>query len=259
VAESVLVEAAVESAEGAVAAERAGARRIELCANLSEGGTTPSAGTIAATLARVKVPVVVMIRPRGGDFLYSDVELDVMRRDIASVRSLGAHGIVLGALTRDGAVDVERTRSFVEVASPLPATFHRAFDVAADLDDALERLIECRVMRVLTSGGAPRAADGIDRLAALVRRADGRITVMPGGGITAANVGSILAAIGVREIHVGGMAPVASAMRFRRAGISFARAPLADEYMLSVFDEARLRGVIEAASTSRAGKNNTRL
>ena len=242
----ILVEAAVESVDGAIVAERAGAQRIELCANLTEGGTTPSAGSIGAALARVKAPIFVMIRPRAGDFLYTGVEMDVMTRDIATARSLGAHGIVLGVLTRDGMVDIERTRALVEAARPLPVTFHRAFDLTIDLDEALESVIACGVARVLTSGGTPRAADGIERLAALARRAGDRISVMPGGGISAANAVRIIEETGAREIHVGGTIPVASEMRFRHPHISFARPPLPDEYTLTVADEARLRGVIEA-------------
>ena len=246
----VLVEAAVESVAGAIVAERAGAQRIELCANLTDGGTTPSGGTIAAAVARVKAPVFVMIRPRGGDFLYTSVELDVMTRDIATARSLGAHGIVLGVLTRDGTVDVERTRALVEAARPLPVTFHRAFDLTIDLGEALESVIACGIARVLTSGGAPRAADGIERLAALVRRGGARITVMPGGGISATNAVTIIQKSGSREIHVGGTIPVASEMRFRRPEVSFARPPMPDEYTLTIADEGRLRGVIEAVSAS---------
>ena len=243
---AILIEAAVESAEGAMVAERAGAQRIELCANLTDGGTTPSAGTIGTTLARVKAPVFVMIRPRGGDFLYTGVELDVMTRDIATARSLGAHGIVLGVLTRDGTVDVEHTSALVEAARPLPVTFHRAFDLTIDLGEALERLITCGVARVLSSGGAPRAADGIEQLAALVRRAGDRISVMPGGGISALNAATIIGETGAREIHVGGTIPVASEMRFRRPEVSFARPPLPDEYTRTIADEGRLRGVIAA-------------
>ena len=245
---SVLIEAAVESAEAAIAAERAGAQRIELCANLTEGGTTPSAGTIGVALSRVGVPVFVMIRPRGGDFLYSPMELAVMMRDIATARTLGAHGVVVGALTADGAVDVERMRAFVEAARPLPVTFHRAFDLASDLGAALEALAASGVRRVLTSGGAPRAADGITRIASLVERAGDRISVMPGGGINAANALQILAETGAREIHVGGTKPIASGMQFRRAEISFARTPLPDEYTLTTIDADRLRGVVAAIS-----------
>ena len=244
----VLIEAAVESAEAAIAAERAGAHRIELCANLTEGGTTPSAGTIGAALSRVGVPVFVMIRPRGGDFLYSPMERAVMMRDIATARTLGAHGVVLGVLTADGGVDVEGTRALVEAARPLPVTFHRAFDLASDLGASLDALIASGVRRVLTSGGAPRAADGIARIASLVTRAGDRLTVMPGGGISAANALQILAETGAREIHVGGTKPVASGMRFRRPEISFARPPLPDEYTLTTIDDDRLRKVVAAVS-----------
>jgi copper homeostasis protein len=255
VARPILVEAAVDSAEAAVAAERAGAHRIELCANLGEGGTTPSAGTIGAALARVKVPIFVMIRPRAGDFLYTAIELDVMLRDIAAARSAGAHGIVTGVLAADGRVDIERTRELVEAAGPLPVTFHRAIDLTADLDEALDALIDAGVTRVLTSGGVPRAGDGIRRIASLVRRASGRIIVMPGGGISAGNAGQIVRDTGAREIHVGGTIAVPSAMRFRQPELSFARPPLPDEYTLTALDEGRLRGVIAAvtgASTGRA-------
>lgn len=244
----ILIEAAVESAEGAIAAERGGADRIELCANLTEGGTTPSAGTIGVALARVGVPIFVMIRPRGGDFLYSSIELSVMMRDIATARTLGAHGVVLGVLAADGTVDVERTRALVEAARPLPVTFHRAFDLASSLNDALDALIESGISRVLTSGGAARAGDGIEQIASLVQRGGDRITVMPGGGISAANAGQIIGRTGVREIHVGGTKPVASAMRFRRPEISFARPPLPDEYTLTTIDDARLRSVVAAVA-----------
>ena len=242
----VLVEAAVESADAAVAVAEAGAERIELCANLTEGGTTPSLGTIGATLARVQVPVFVMIRPRGGDFLYTPIELDVMMRDIAAARSAGAHGIVIGVLRSDGTVDIPRTRALVEATRPLPVTFHRAFDLAADLGAALDALVECGVERVLTSGGASRAGDAIDTLAQLVRRSRGRISVMPGGGISAANAARIIEATGAHEIHVGGTKLIAGEMQFRRSEISFARAPLPDEYTRTAPDLERLRDVVSA-------------
>ena len=249
----VLVEAAVESAEAAITAARCGAERIELCANLSEGGTTPSAGTIELAVARAGVPVFVMIRPRGGDFLYSAVELDVMERDIAAARSAGAHGIVTGALRSDGTVDVERLRALVETARPLEVTFHRAIDLARDLGEALEALVGCGVSRVLTSGGKPRAADAIPELAALVRQAGDRIVVMPGGGINPANALRLVDETGAREIHVGGTLSAAGGMQFRRTEISFARPPLQDEYARSVIDEGRLRGVVGAVGWAPGG------
>jgi copper homeostasis protein len=246
--EPVLVEACVDSLDGALAAARAGAGRIELCAGLIEGGTTPSAGLMALAGERSSVPVFTMIRPRGGDFLYSPAELEIMLRDIAVARRAGTHGIVIGALTPDGSVDVEATRALVGAAAPLPVTFHRAFDLTRDLTAALDALIACGVQRVLTSGGARRAGEDIDMLASLVARAAGRIVVMAGGGISAETAAAIVDRTGVRELHVGGAVMVPSAMTFRRSEISFARAPMPDEYTLAVADEGRLRRVVEAIS-----------
>ena len=244
---STIVEACVDSVDAAVAAQRAGAGRVELCADLVEGGTTPSAGTIALSCERLTIPVFVMIRPRGGDFLYSAAERETMMRDIAVARQLGAQGIVLGALSADGTVDVEVTRGFVEEARPLPVTFHRAFDLTRDLADSIEALVECGVARVLTSGGARKAVEGLEVLADLADRAADRITVMAGGGIDARAAAEILGRTRVRELHVGGAQFIESAMTFRRPEITFARAPLPDEYTLAAADEARLRAVVESA------------
>ena len=169
-----------------------------------------------------------------------------MLRDIALMRVLGAHGIVIGALARDGTVDVVATRALAEAARPLPVTFHRAFDLTRDLEESLETLIDCAIERVLTSGAAPRADDGIEMLGALATRAGDRITVMAGGGVNARTAALIVERTGIRELHVGGSRLVESGMTFRRPGISFARAPLPDEYTLALADDARLRGVIEA-------------
>ena len=168
----ILVEACVDSVASAVAAERGGARRLELCDNLADAGTTPSAGMIAAVKAHVGVPVFPIVRARGGGFVYSPLEVDVMRRDIRAARQLGADGIVTGALDASGCVDQRIMLDLIEVAGELPVTFHRAFDVVPDLDAALETLIEMGVQRVLTSGGAPTAVQGADRLASLVAHAE---------------------------------------------------------------------------------------
>lgn len=242
-----LVEACVDSVPGALAAERAGAGRIELCAGLVEGGTTPSVGMLEAARARLSIPIVAMIRPRGGDFLYSDEELEVMTRDIASMRAAGADGVALGVLTRDGLVDADVLCTLVETAAPLPVTFHRAFDLAASLDAALDALVACGVARVLTSGGAPRAADGAAAIAALVQQANDRLVVMAGGGIAAPDAATLVRTTGVRELHVGGMVPVPGAMSFRREGISFSpRLRPPDEYTHYVADTDRLRAVVDA-------------
>jgi len=177
-----MLEACVDSVESALSAQAGGADRVELCDNLLEGGTTPSAGLIALCCARLRIPVHVLIRPRGGDFVYSDLDLDVMRRDIAVARQHGAQGVVFGILLPNGAIDVPRTRSLIAAARPLRVTFHRAFDFTADPDQALDDLITLGVDRLLTSGQAATALEGIGMLARLVRRAAGRIAIAAGGG-----------------------------------------------------------------------------
>jgi len=196
-----LVEAAVETLKSSLAAERAGADRIELCDNLSEGGTTPDGRLVAAIVERMRLPVFVLIRPRAGDFVYSESEFDVMIRDIELTRTMGIAGIVTGALDAYGRVDVKRTRSLVKAAGGLPVTFHRAIDSAANLAVALDDAIEAGVSRVLTSGGAPTALEGVEVIAALVLQAQQRVSIIAGGGIREHNVREVVARTGVHEVH----------------------------------------------------------
>jgi copper homeostasis protein len=196
-----LVEAAVETLDSALAAERAGADRIELCDNLSEGGTTPDGGLVAAIVKHIRLPVFALIRPRLGDFVYSESEFDVMVRDIELTRTMGIAGIVTGALDASGRVDVKRTRSLVKAAGGLPVTFHRAIDSAADLPVALDDVIEAGVSRVLTSGGAPTAREGVEAIAAMVLQARERVSIIAGGGIREHNIRDVIARTGVREVH----------------------------------------------------------
>jgi copper homeostasis protein len=199
----VLVEISVEGLERAVAAERGGASRIELCASLNLGGVTPDVELMRAVRARVKVPIFTMVRPRGGDFAYSAGEFEEMRAEIEVARSAGMDGVVFGLLLGNGSVDVERTEELVRAAAPLPVTFHRAIDESADLFVGLEDVIATGATRLLTSGGAGAAPEAVARIAELVRRARARIVVMPASGITAGNVAEIAAASGAREIHAG--------------------------------------------------------
>lgn len=237
----ILIEACADSVPSAMAAEVGGALRVELCDNLIEGGTTPSAGAIAECRVRLRIPIFVMIRPRGGDFLYSDVEYEIMRRDIAQARSLGADGVVLGLLRPDGTVDVERTRPLVDAARPLPVTFHRAIDVARDAEEALDALISMGVDRVLTSGQAPTAPEGAAVIAALARRAAGRIVVLPGCGIDETNIRRLVAQTGVSEVHVRGTSPQRSAMVHRNPRVSFRSAVDDDDRVWEVTDADRIR------------------
>jgi copper homeostasis protein len=241
---SVRVEACVDSVESALAAQEGGVSRVELCDDLVEGGTTPSAGKIEVCCERLAVPVFVIIRPRGGDFLYSDLEFEVMRRDVARAARLGAGGVVLGLLHGDGRVDLERTRALMEEARPMSVTFHRAIDVSRDADEALETLIELGVERVLTSGRAATALAGIGVIARLVQRARGRISILPGGGVNEDNVRRIVDGTGAREVHVRGTVLRPSPMLYRNPAVTFAgRTPISDE-LLEVTDAARIAEIV---------------
>jgi copper homeostasis protein len=246
----VLVEACVDAIDAAREAAQGGAGRIELCGELLQGGVTPSAGLIGAVRAKVAIPLFVLVRPRPGDFLYSNDERDVMRRDVAQARSLGADGVVVGALTSDGDVDAEVVRELIGLARPMAVTFHRAFDFARDRAAALETLIGLGVDRVLTSGGAATALEGAPLLAALVAQAKGRIGILAGGSITSANVAEVVRASGVGEVHVRAALPLESAMRHRRAEVSLSRPAPPGDYVRAVARASEVTRVVEAALSS---------
>jgi copper homeostasis protein len=250
-AESVDVEVAVESVAGARAAEAAGAKRIELCMGLLVGGLTPSAGLLRAVKASVRIPVFAMLRPRAGDFLYAKDEWDVLLADLRHARALGADGFVGGVLRADGTLDTDRLRELVAAAAPLPITCHRAFDLCADAERALEDLIALGVPRVLTSGQAPSAAAGQTRIRALVQQARGRIAVMAGAGIRDHDVATLVAATGVREVHLSAAARRPGAMTFRRPGVAMGTPSPPDEYELLVTDGAMVARVVNAVRDVR--------
>jgi len=206
-----VVEISVESVERAIAAERGGASRIELCGALEIGGVTPSVELMRETRARVTVPIFSMVRPRGGDFVYSAAEFEEMRKSTEVARAERMDGVVLGLLRSDGRVDVERTAELVRAAAPLAVTFHRAIDESAELFEALEDVIAAGAVRLLTSGGAGTAPEAVVRIAELVKRARGRIVVMPGSGVTAENVAKMARATGATEFHAGLSSVVARA------------------------------------------------
>lgn len=236
-----LIEVCVDSVESALAAQAGGADRIELCQDLCEGGLTPSAGLLSTVRARVKLPLAVMIRPRGADFCYTEAEFEVMRRDLQFAKATGADMIVLGLLTANGEVDLGRTRELVVLARPLPVTFHRAFDMARDADRALEDLIGLGVERVLTSGQERTVVEGLDTIVALMKLARGRITIVPGGGITERNLPKILAATEAKEFHVSASATQESTMTFRNPRVGMGRTFGPAEYTFTRASESRVR------------------
>lgn len=240
-----LIEVCLDSAESARAAEDGGADRVELCASLVEGGITPSAGMIAATRRQINIGLQVMIRPRGGDFCYSALEVDGMLHDIEVARDLGADGVVLGALTPDGRVDRVLTARLVAAAAPMPVTFHRAFDMTREPAAALDALIELGIERLLTSGQEASALEGLELIAELIEQAGERIAVMPGCGITPRNLDQVLAATGAREVHVVGTDSVGSPMQFRNPRCFMGTALYAPEYQRSVTTTERVRAFID--------------
>ena len=242
-----LIEVCVEGVDGLAAAQAAGADRVELCASLLEGGITPSFGTVRAALDLATIPFHVIVRPRGGDFLYSDAEYRSMLADVAALRDMGVAGVVVGCLTADGAIDEARMAGLVEAAGPLAVTCHRAFDMTRDAPEALEALIRCGVGRVLTSGQRDTASEGADLLAALVRQAGDRIVILGCGALDPANIGEVRARTGLKEMHFAALTDLPSAMRYRNPHVGMGGTDLDREYRNTVTDEALVAATIAAA------------
>ncbi len=258
-AREIIVEVCVDSLESAVAAERGGAKRVELCGSLVEGGVTPSAGLIATTRQKISIGLHVMIRPRAGDFCHTSDEFEVMRRDVLMAKQLGADGVVLGILGEDANVDIERTRSLVDLAKPLQTTYHRAFDMSADLLLSLERWPKLALTEFSPPAAQPTAIEGTATLRNLVEAARGRTIIMACGGIDHQNVQDVLEKTSVREIHVGLRTPIASPMRYRNNVISMG--PFrGSEYQRFVVLEENVAQLVRALrhSTSRSSGWPTR-
>jgi copper homeostasis protein len=239
------LEVCIDSVESAIAAERGGARRVELCSDLLEGGITPGAGLIAAVRRRVVIDLYVMIRPRGGDFCVTASEFEVMQEEIRQARKLGVNGVVLGVLDEQGRVDMERTRQLVELAAPLPVTFHRAIDMTPDISKALEDVVATGASRILTSGGAPDAARGMAEIARMVESARGRIAIMAGCGVSAETIVSLVEGTGASEFHSSARTAFRSPVRFRKEGI--AMGDIRDrEYKRFMVREESVRAMVNA-------------
>lgn len=241
-------EVCVDSVEGVQAAQAAGAQRVELCDNLVEGGTTPSLGMLRVARKKASIDINVIIRPRGGDFCYSELELEVMLQDILAARQAGANGVVIGVLNSDGSVDEARTRLLVTAARPMSVTFHRAFDLSRDPAEALEAICRLGIDRVLTSGQLPTALEGADCIASLVQQAQDRTSIMAGGGVNAHNIATIIARTGAKEFHFSARKTLESPMTFKNLRCLMGKAYEPDEYIRKETDLERIQKVLKAAA-----------
>lgn len=242
------LEICVDSADGALAAQAGGADRVELCASIAEGGTTPSLGMLRVTRKAIDIDLFSMIRPRGGDFHYSARELETMRVDIEAAREAGANGVVLGVLRPDGRVDEECALQLLNAARPMAVTFHRAFDMTPDPIEALEALIGLGFDRVLTSGQEVSAPNGLPLLRKLVDHARGRIVVMPGCGIRAHNLANVKAQTGAQEFHASAWESHPSAMLHRNERVNMGHDRAPSEYERSRTSTDKVRALIAALS-----------
>lgn len=242
-----ILEICAGSVESAIAARDGGAKRIELCAALEIGGVTPGAGLIAEARKIEGLVLNVIIRPRGGDFLYNSYEAASMEEDIRTCRRLGADGVVIGALTADGDIDTALCRRLIAAAGGMSVTFHRAFDMCRNPRKALEELIELGCDRVLTSGQAATAVAGIPLLKELAEQAGERIIIMPGCGVNSTNAAAILNATGAKEIHASARKSVGCGMKFRHSGVSMG-SPNSDEYARKETDVEEVRAIVARIS-----------
>ncbi len=238
-----IVEVCAFSLESCLAAELGGARRIELCASLYEGGTTPSAGLIKLVRQRTSIEIHAMIRPRGGDFCYSEDEIMVMQEDIRMAKTFGCEGVVLGILQKDGKVNIAQTKAMIDLAKPMKVTFHRAIDMTPDYEEALENIIETGCDRILTSGQKNTAMKGIESIKNIVNQAKGRIEIMAGSGINADNA-LILARTGVNALHLTGKSIRDSEMVYRKEGIAMGGLSEVPEYEIVYSDVEKIRAVV---------------
>jgi len=244
----VLLEICCGSIDDAIEAEKGGADRVELCSALFLGGLTPSWGTIQEAKRRLKIPVVVMVRPRAGGFAYSEAEMASMERDVEAAVEAGADGIVFGILQADGRIDLARCRRIRQLIGERQAVFHRAFDVTPDPYEALEQLVDLGITRVLTSGQKDSVPEGVELIRKLIERAGERIEILPGGGIQSWNVKEMIEKTGCRQVHLTAWKAVPDSSTQARAGITFGGAlhPAEDRFQMTDAEMVRrLAGMVK--------------
>jgi copper homeostasis protein len=243
-----ILEICANSVASAIVAQEGGADRVELCDNLPEGGTTPSFGVIESARNNLHIKLNVIIRPRGGDFLYDNIEFDIIKRDIEICKKLHVEGVVIGMLLKEGNIDKIRTKQLVELARPMSVTFHRAFDMTASPFTALEDIIETGCDRILTSGQAKTALEGASLISKLIEKAEGRIIIMPGAGIKEDNISEIIRLTGANEFHLSLRTPAESAMQYRNPAIKMGSITDYSEYLTSNTDKNRVLRIKEILS-----------
>lgn len=241
---SIKIEVCANSLQSTLNAQKGGAHRVELCSNLYEGGTTPSMGEISLARELLNIDLNVLIRPRGGDFVYLENEIEIIKRDIEFCKKIGVDGVVIGFLKPNGNINLELTKEITDLARPMSVTFHRAFDMCKNPEKALEELIEIGIDRVLTSGAENKALEGIKLLNKLVNQADGKIIIMPGSGIRENNILEILEKTKAKEFHVSERVTVESPMQFRRKNIFMGGLPQIPEYELRLIDANKIREIV---------------
>lgn len=239
------LEICVTSVESALLAEQAGADRIELCDGLDDGGKTPSYGLIKSLKEKIKIPVHVMIRPRAGDFFYNDDEFEIMMHDIKTAKQLHADGVAFGVLTQDGAVDVERTKQLIEIAAPMKVAFHRAFDMTVDPFESLDDLIECGIDCVLTSGHRNTALEGAEQIFRLQQRANNKIEIMAGSGVTDKTIVALATKTKVKSFHASAKKIVGSKMFFKNRNVTLTSSKQISDYDLLTVDVEMIKAMKE--------------
>ena len=252
--ETIQIEACVNSVQSAIEAERGGAHRVELCDNLIEGGTTPSGGCIDSARRSLRIGLNAIVRPRGGDFCYSEIEFDMMKRDVSVAKELGCDGVVIGLLKPDGHVDTGRCLELIALARPMSVTFHRAFDMTCDPFQALDDIIQLGFNRILTSGQKNKAIDGVDLIAELVERAEDSIVIMPGSGVNEETIEEIIQKTRAKEYHVTCRKTVDGLMTYRNPHVSMGGVPGVLEYGVSVTDAERIERIVRLANHSDISK-----
>ncbi len=245
------IEVCANSPKSALNAQKGGADRVELCANLYEGGTTPSVGEIKLARKLLQIDLSVLIRPRGSDFLYSENEIEIIKHDVLNCKNLGVDGVVIGFLKADGNIDTNLTKEITELARPMSVTFHRAFDMCKNPEEALGELIEIGIDRILTSGLENKAIDGVMLLNKLIKQAGERIIIMPGSGIRTSNISEIIEKTRAKEFHVSERKNIGSKMTFRKEHIFMGGLEQIPEYEMQMIDAEKIKEIVGIAKGHR--------